>query len=162
MRSTHCQGQLNRRSFAPVECLNHYAVANTDMGTSPVATDPLGGRVLTGHPEKQIDFGTRSTNLMTVRSKQIIEAFYGERPKYSYFFGCSTGGGQGIHEALQFPGDYDGVVAGALGMNGTHNTAANIWDYQAFNGPADITAAQATAITAAVVKQCAGKDGGLS
>ena len=57
----------------------NYAVANTDMGTSPAATDPLGSRVLTGHPEKQIDFGTRSTNLMTVRSKQIIEAFYGER-----------------------------------------------------------------------------------
>jgi len=37
----------------------NYAVANTDMGTSPAATDPLGGRVLTGHPEKQIDFATR-------------------------------------------------------------------------------------------------------
>jgi feruloyl esterase len=58
---------------------------------------------LTGHPEKQIDYATRSTNLMTVRSKQIIEAFYGEPPKYSYFFGCSTGGGQALHEALQFP-----------------------------------------------------------
>ena len=59
------------------------AVANTDLGTSPAATQ--GGGVLTGHPEKQIDFGTRSTHLMTVRSKQFIEAFYGERPKYSYF-----------------------------------------------------------------------------
>lgn len=99
---------------------------------------------------------------MTVRSKQIIKAFYGERPNHSYFFGCSTGGGQGIHEALQFPGDYDGIVARAPGMNGTHSAAAHIWDYQAFNGAANITAAQATAITAAVVKQCAGKDGGLS
>ncbi len=140
----------------------NYAVANTDMGTSPAATDPLGGRVLTGHPEKQIDFATRSTYLMTVRSKQIIEAFYAERPNYSYFFGCSTGGQQGIHEALQFPGDYDGILAGAPGMNGTHNAAGNIWDYQAFNrSPVNITAAQATAITAAVVKQCVGKDGGL-
>ena len=78
-----------------------YAVANTDMGTSPAATE--GGRVLTDHPEKQIDFATRSTNLMTVRSKQIIEAFYSERPKHSYFSGCSSGGGQAIHEALQFP-----------------------------------------------------------
>jgi feruloyl esterase len=60
-------------------------------------------------PEKQIDYATRSTHLMTVRSKQIIEAFYGVPPKYSYFGGCSTGGGQGIHEALQFPGDYDGT-----------------------------------------------------
>jgi feruloyl esterase len=140
----------------------NYAVANTDMGTSPAATDPLGGRVLTGHPEKQIDYATRSTHLMTVRSKQIIGAFYGESPNHSYFFGCSTGGGQGIHEALQFPGDYDGISASAPGMNMTHNAAANMWNNQAFNGPAKITAAQATAITAAVVKQCAGKDGGLS
>ena len=44
----------------------NYAVANTDYGTSPAATDPLGARVLTGHPEKQIDNVTRSTNLMTV------------------------------------------------------------------------------------------------
>jgi feruloyl esterase len=133
------------------------------MGTSPAATDPLGGRVLSGHPEKQIDYATRSTNLMTVRAKQIIEAFYREHPKYSYFVGCSTGGGQGIHEALQFPGDYDGILAGAPGMNPTHNAAGNIWDYQAFNRtPVNITPTQATAITAAIVKQCAGKDGGLS
>jgi feruloyl esterase len=137
-----------------------YAVANTDMGTSPAATQ--GGRVLTGHPEKQIDFATRSTNLMTVRSKQIIKAFYREHPKYSYFVGCSTGGGQGVHEALQFPGDYDGIVAGAPLFNNTHHTVANGWNYQAFNGPAQITAGQATAITAATVKRCAGRDGGSS
>lgn len=139
-----------------------YAVANTDQGTSPAATDPLGGRVLTGHPEKQIDFATRSTYLMTVRSKQIIEAFYGEPSKYSYFVGCSGGGGQAVHEALQFPGDYDGIVAGAPFMNETHLNAGHVWNSQAFDGPANITLAQATAITAAVVKQCAGKDGGLS
>jgi feruloyl esterase len=142
---------------------SNYAVANTDMGTSPAATDPLGGRVLTGHPEKQIDFATRSTHLMTVRSKQIIKAFYGERPSYSYFFGCSTGGGQGIHEALQFPGDYDGIAAYAPGMNFTHNSAASTWNYQAFNrNLVNITDAQAMAMTAAVVRQCAGKDGGLN
>jgi feruloyl esterase len=136
------------------------AVANTDLGTSPAATQ--GGKVLTGHPEKQIDYGTRSTHLMTVRSKQIIKAFYGEPPKHSYFIGCSTGGGQAIHEALQFPDDYDGIVAGAPGMNLTHNAAFREWDAQAFVGAANITTAQATAVTAAIVKQCAGKDGGLS
>ena len=104
----------------------NYAVANTDMGTSPAATDPLGSRVLTGHPEKQIDYATRSTHLMTVRSKQIIEVFYDEPPKYPYFSGCSTGGGQGVHEVLQFPGDYNGIVARAPAINRTHNAAANI------------------------------------
>ena len=122
----------------------------------------LGFGVLTGHPEKQIDFATRSTNLMTVRSKQIIEAFYRERPRFSYFLGCSGGGGQAVHEALQFPGDYDGIVAGAPFMNVTHRSAHDFWNFLAFNGPANITLAQATAVTAAVVKQCAGKDGGLS
>jgi feruloyl esterase len=138
------------------------AVANTDMGTSPAATDPLGGRVLTGHPEKQIDYATRSTHLMTVFAKQIIPAFYGEPAQHSIFYGCSTGGGQALHEALQFPGDYDGISAGAPLINRTHDAAAAIWDYQAFSSSqADITAAQATAITAAIVKQCVGKDGGL-
>src|SRR5215472_10963801 len=45
----------------------NYAIAQTDMGTSPGAT--LGFKVLTWHPEKQIDYATRSTNLMTVRAK---------------------------------------------------------------------------------------------
>jgi hypothetical protein len=42
------------------------------MGTSPGAT--LGFRVLTGHPEKLIDYATRSTNLMTVRANQSVRA----------------------------------------------------------------------------------------
>jgi feruloyl esterase len=134
----------------------NYAVANTDQGTSGGS-----GKVLSGHPEKQIDQATRSTNLMTVRSKQIIEAFYGELPRYSYFEGCSGGGGQALHEALQFPGDYDGIVAGAPFMNATHMSAGHIWNSAAFDGQATITLPQANMITAAVVKQCTGKDGGL-
>jgi hypothetical protein len=111
-------GARCKSAFLPSRRMPH--AANTDIGTSPAATDPFGGRLLTGHPEKQIDYAARSTNLMTVRSKQIIKAFYADRPKYSYFFGCSTGGGQGVHESLQFPGDYDGIVALAPGMNLTH------------------------------------------
>jgi hypothetical protein len=108
------------------------AVTNTDMGTSPAATE--GSRALVGHPEKQIDYATRSTHLMTVRSKQFIKAFYGEPPKHSYFIGCSAGGGQAIHEALQFPGDYDGIEASAPAMNFTHFNAGFVWDAQAFDG----------------------------
>jgi feruloyl esterase len=144
----------------------NYAAATTDLGTSPAATDPQGGLVLIGHPEKQIDYATRSTHLMTVRAKQIIRSFYGEAAKRSYFLGCSTGGGQGVHEALQFPGDYDGIYAGAPSISPTHQAAAFIWNYGAFDGgckdcPAQVNAAQMTAVSAAIVKKCAGKDGGL-
>jgi feruloyl esterase len=127
--------------------------------------------VLIGHPEKQIDYATRSTHLMTVRAKEIIEAFYGEPPSRSYFYGCSTGGGQGVHEALQFPGDYDAITAGAPATNRTHLAVAAIWNHAAFQippfdptqtHPVGITAAQLTAISGAILKRCAGKDGGLT
>src|SRR5438093_3041689 len=66
--------------------LTAQAVANTDLGTSPAATQ--GSGVLIGHPEKQIDYATRSTHLMTVRAKEITKALYGEPPSRSYFYGC--------------------------------------------------------------------------
>jgi feruloyl esterase len=133
------------------------------MGTSPAATDPLGGLLLIGHPQKQIDYATRSTHLMTVFAKQVITAFYGEPAEHSYFYGCSTGGGQALHEALQFPGDYDGIGAGAPNADRTGQAAGEIWDYGVFNrNPVKISAAQVSAINAAIVKQCVGKDGGLS
>jgi feruloyl esterase len=148
-------GAINYAALAEYLPL-HYAVANTDQGIS----GGVGPHPLVGHPEKQIDQATRSTNLMTVRSKEIIEAFYSVAPKFSYFAGCSSGGGQAVHEALQFPGDYDGIIAGAPFMNETHLSAAHIWNSLAFDGPAIITLAQANAVTASVVKQCVGKDGG--
>ena len=57
------------------------------------------------------DFGWRACHLMTVEAKKLVEAFYGRPAKKSYFSGISSGGGQGFHEALRFPEDYDGVVS---------------------------------------------------
>jgi feruloyl esterase len=78
-------GSILYGTLATYLALN-YAVANTDQGAFGVEPHPF-----VGHPERQIDQATRSTNLMTVRSKQIIKVFYGESPKYSYFVGCSSG-----------------------------------------------------------------------
>src|SRR6516225_5186992 len=119
-------GAINYAALAEYLPLN-YAVANTDQGIS----GGVGPHPLVGHPENQIDQATRSTNLMTVRSKEIIEAFYSVAPKFSYFAGCSSGGGQAVHEALQFPGDYDGILAFAPGMNFTHHGAGQVWNAQA-------------------------------
>jgi feruloyl esterase len=156
-------GLISYSSLAAALQLFGLAAASTDMGTSPAATDPAGGLVLIGHPEKQIDYATRSTHLMTVFAKQIIATFYGEPAQHSFFYGCSTGGGQGLHEALQFPGDYDGIFAGAPTLDPTGNSAGEVWDYGAFNRiPVNLTAAQVSAINAAILKQCVGQDGGAS
>lgn len=63
------------------------------------------------------DFAHRANHEMAVKSKQLIEAFYGMPPSYSYFNGCSTGGREGLTEAMRYPEDSDGIVAASPAIN---------------------------------------------
>jgi len=63
--------------------------------------------------QREIDYSFRALHLNTLAVKQIGEAYYGAKTAYSYFDGCSTGGGQAFKEALRFPDDFDGILAGA-------------------------------------------------
>jgi feruloyl esterase len=91
-----------------------YAVSSTDTGHE-------GGSAsfALGHPEKLIDFGWRAVHEMTVTSKKIVAAYYDAGPKFSYWNGCSAGGRQAMKEAQRFPADFDGVIAGAPGLDWT-------------------------------------------
>jgi feruloyl esterase len=95
-----------------------YATSSTDTGHVGGS-----GSFALGHQEKLIDFGYRSEHEMTVKSKAIINAFYGNAPQLSYWNGCSTGGRQGLKEAQMFPNDYDGIIAGAP----ANRTAMSLW-----------------------------------
>ena len=92
-----------------------YAAASTDTGHRGNTAE-----FALGHPELVVDFGYRAIHEMTVKGKQIVDAFYGTAPRQSYFVGCSTGGRQALAEAQRFPDDYDGIVAGAPAINWTH------------------------------------------
>ena len=98
-----------------------YATAGTDTGHQDA-----GGEWAIGHPEKMIDFGYRATHEMTLKSKQIVKAFYDQSPKYSYFNGCSTGGRMAMMEVQRYPDDYDGVIAGSLANRHIHMWTAGI------------------------------------
>src|SRR5215813_10246350 len=137
-----------------------FATANTDMGTSPATA--LDGRALTGHLQKQIDFAYRSTHLMNLLAKELIADFYGQDPEYSYYYGCSTGGGQGMHIVEQYPDDYDGVVAGAPAINRTHS--GTFWNFFVTHESPDsiIPEDKAMLVTDAVLGACATKSGGLA
>lgn len=63
--------------------------------------------------QREIDYSFRALHLNTVAVKRLSEAYYGSNTMYSYFDGCSTGGGQAFKEAQRFPGDFDGILAGA-------------------------------------------------
>src|SRR3970282_1448666 len=77
--------------------------------------------------ELQIDFAYRSEHLMAVIGKQLVEAFYGRAPEYSYWNGSSTGARQGLRMAQDYPDDYDGILAGAPAIHWDRFQAAMLW-----------------------------------
>lgn len=91
------------------------AAVSRGYATSSTDTGHVGNSMAfaLGHREKYVDFGYRAVHEMTVDAKAIIEAFYGAAPAYSYWNGCSQGGRQGLTEAMRYPADYDGIIAGA-------------------------------------------------
>lgn len=63
------------------------------------------------------DMGDRATHVTTLAAKEIVASYYGDRPDYSYFRGCSTGGQQALVAAERYPDDFDGIIAGAPAIN---------------------------------------------
>ncbi len=105
-----------------------YATGTTDTGHRGGGGD---AGFAYGHPEKLIDFGYRAVHLMTLRAKEVITAFYGNGPRFSYWNGCSTAGYQGLSEAQRFPEDYNGIVAGDPANYFTHLMFGTIWPAEA-------------------------------
>jgi len=92
-----------------------------------------------GHPERIADWDHRAIHETAVKTKAIVKAFYGRAPSHAYFMSCSNGGRQGIVEALRYPADYDGILAGApayalgAGLSPHPLSAARAPDLRPFN-----------------------------
>lgn len=134
-----------------------YATAATDTGHRGGSVDASWAL---GHPEKVVDFGHRAIHEAAVAAKAAIAAFYGGPPKRSYFNSCSNGGRQALMEAQRYPGDYDGIVAGAPANYWTHLVSNSVWVANAMSDPgAHIPPAKLPAIEAAALGACDPKDG---
>ncbi|KAF7296948.1 Carboxylic ester hydrolase [Mycena indigotica] len=138
----------------------HFAVISTDNGH-----DGLTGLPFLNHPEVINDFGFRSVHTEAILGKQIVQKYYSRAPAKSYYMGCSTGGRQGIQEALKYPNDFDGIVAGSpatdwnnlLGWAGMVSKAVGAPAGAA--SPSFLTTADWALVTAEALKQCDGLDG---
>src|SRR5262245_48007061 len=132
-----------------------YATTSTDTGhTGGSANFGM------GHPEKVIDFAYRSEHEMTVTAKAVVNAFYGNAPKYSYWQGCSAGGRQAMKEAQMFPADFDGIIAGSPGLDWSGRTSQAVRIAQALlKEDARLQQAQAQLLHTAVVAACDNLDG---
>ena len=133
-----------------------YATASTDTGhVGNTASFGL------GHPEKVIDFGWRAVHEMTVVSKKIVAAYYDAAPRFSYWNGCSAGGRQALKEAQRFPADFDGIIAGAPGLDWTGRASQAVYVAQALekDESARLTPAKAELVHDAVLGACDARDG---
>ncbi len=133
------------------------ALASTDMGHQ--GQDPSWG----DDPQLRIDFAYRGVHVTAMAAKALMEKFYGRKPRYSYFAGCSDGGREALMEAQRYPEDFNGITAGAPAMNfSTQNTFYHGWN-AAVNTDADgkaiLTADKLPALHAAVVAACDALDG---
>ncbi|KAF3481130.1 ferulic acid esterase [Arthroderma uncinatum] len=104
----------------------------------------------------QIDFAWRA-------GKEIVAQFYRKPHLKSYYIGCSLGGRQGFQSALKFPRDFDGIVAGAPGVdfNNLVSWRASFFPLTGRSDSPDFIPASAwkTYIHGEVLRQCDGIDG---
>lgn len=93
----------------------------TALGFATVASnnghDGNSGLFFANNSEVLADFTSRAIHVETLVGKRILKDYYNRYAKRSYYMGCSTGGRQGIYAALNYPDDFDGVLAGAPATN---------------------------------------------
>ena len=156
-------GSLNLRAMQP-GFERGYATMATDLGHLGQGVEDITWAL--NHPEKFIDYSYRAAHLTTEVSKQIIAAYYDASAVHSYYSGCSAGGIQGITEMLRYPKDYDGYIVGDGTPDHMGQEIGAFWNTIAASGllnAADaIQPAQISILHDAILKQCAGKDGGLA
>jgi hypothetical protein len=134
-----------------------FAVSGTDTGHEANGTDATWAYE---HPEKVKDFGWRAIHLTAERSKEIVSAYYGKAQQKAYFDACSDGGREALMEAQRFPGDYDGILAGAPAYAWSTLLASGVSALQALGDPkAYISSLKLPAIQKAVLDACDELDG---
>ncbi|CAK5272440.1 unnamed protein product [Mycena citricolor] len=137
----------------------HFASVGSNNGH-----DGNSGEDFLNNPEVIEDFAHRSIHVEAVVGKQIVEAYYGHQHQKSYYLGCSTGGRQGTQEALRYPADFDGIIAGApatdfnhlihwTGMLSRHTGAPDP------TSPAFLSASEWDLVSKEILKQCDALDG---
>ncbi len=132
-----------------------FATAATDAGHS-AQREPGGSFAV--NRQKFIDFGFRSVHVTAETAKRLIATYYSDPLAKAYFDGCSTGGRQALILAQRFPGDFDGIIAGAPALNYTGGQIARVyWKQGLAANP--VPAAKLNLLAARVYQQCDAKDG---
>jgi len=136
-----------------------YATAITDTGH--VSTDPAWEITSPGEPNmpKVVDYFFRAVHEVTLATKALVKDYYHTTTiAHSYFDGCSNGGKMGLIEAMRFPSDYDGIIAGSPWLD---PVGTSLWSLKNMKALLDAYIPLPIFVTvgAAITKQCDAADG---
>jgi hypothetical protein len=145
-----------------------FAVVSTDSGhRGRSSIDARFG----ADQQAKLDFAYQAVARSTQEAKGLLQRYYGSKPEYSYFMGCSTGGREAMMAAQRLPLEFDGVVAGNPSYNLTRIAANQVFSLQTVTrlAPKDasgkpllheaFTDSQLKGISEAVLQQCDALDG---
>jgi len=137
-----------------------FVLAADDEGHTGAGTD---GRWAMNSMRLRVVYGLTSEHSLAQIARPIIRAYYGRPATYRYYDGCSTGGREALILAQRYPGDFNGVIAGAPAMNlAPLSGLMDAWLVVSNTGPDGreiVTAANVRALHAAVMRACAGSGG---
>src|SRR6202171_4598425 len=136
-----------------------YATAVTDTGH--LNTDPTWEVISPGEPNtpKVVDYFFRAVHEVTLATKLLVKDYYHTTTiAHSYFDGCSNGGKMGLLEAMRFPNDYDGIIAGSPWLD---PVGTSLWSLKNVKALLDayIPLPVFATVGAAIIKQCDAADG---
>ncbi|HEV8430317.1 MAG TPA: tannase/feruloyl esterase family alpha/beta hydrolase [Pyrinomonadaceae bacterium] len=152
-----CAGSLNVN--APVN--TGYVGSGTDTGHAGGDCEP--GVNLDDSYNLQFinDFIRNAIKQQVLLSKALAKTYYGVKPVYNYWNGCSTGGRQGYLLAQELGTELDGILANAPAMYWTRFQTAQMWGQvvmrEVVGGP--IAVAKLNQATASAVAACDAADG---
>src|SRR6202049_767454 len=136
-----------------------YATAITDTGH--LSTEPTWEFTPPGEPNtpKVVDYFYRAVHEVTLAAKLLVKNYYHTTTiAHSYFDGCSNGGKMGLLEAMRFPHDYDGIIAGSPWLD---PVGTSLWSLKNTKALLDayIPLPVFATVGAAITKQCDAADG---
>lgn len=103
------------------------------------------------------DFSVRADHEMALKTKALVELYYGRPAARTYFTGTSGGGRQAMKAAQAHPEDWDGILAMNPGMFWTRMTTSQLYPQIVFQrdlGGKLPTRAQLDLVSSAAVSAC--------
>jgi pimeloyl-ACP methyl ester carboxylesterase len=104
-----------------------YVGSGTDLGHSGGDCEPGVNADGTYNMQFIQDFIRNAIEQQVIWAKRLANEYYGEKPAYNYWNGCSTGGRQGYLLAQEMPDALNGIVADSPAIYWTRFQTAQMW-----------------------------------